>query len=102
MRSKNRPTCRALPPTLLHIVLAGERTGRLGVPIMLVKEAEAVVAARDGDIDRRPAHHEAALGLVSRNGDIDSRPAHQEAALGLVVEHRDELGTIVGLAAQRL
>jgi malate synthase len=26
---------------------------------------------------------------------------HQEAALGLVVEHRDELGAIVGLAAQR-
>jgi len=97
-----------LPPALLHIVLAGARTrfGRLGVPIALEKEAEAVVApvvaARNGDIDRRPAHDEAALGLVSRNGDIDRRPAHQEAALGLVVEHRDELGAIVGLAAQRL
>src|SRR6516164_4762123 len=78
-----------LPPALLHIVLAGARTrfGRLGVPIALEKEAEAVVApvvaARNGDIDRRPAHDEAALGLVSRNGDIDRRPAHQEAALGL-------------------
>src|SRR6516225_7181755 len=76
--------CRVLPPALLHrlIVLAGARTrSRLGVPISLEKEAEAVVA---------------------RNGDIDRRPAHQEAALGLVVEHRDELGAIVGLAAQRL
>ena len=75
----------ALPPALLHrlIVLAGAptRIGRLGVPIALEKEAEAVVA---------------------RNGDIDRRPAHQEAALGLLVEHRDELGALVGLAAQRL
>jgi hypothetical protein len=67
--------CCVLPPPLLHrlIVLAGARTrSRLGVPIALEKEAEAIVA---------------------RNGDIDRRPAHQEAALGLVVEHRDELGT---------
>ena len=84
------------------IVLAGARAriGRLGVPIALEKETEAVVtpvvAARNGDIDRRPALH--ALGLVSRNGDVDRRPAHQEAALGLVVEHRDELGAVVGLA----
>jgi len=78
--------CRVLPPALLHrlIILAGARTpiGRLGVPIALEKEAAVapVVAARNGDIDRRPAH--------------------QEAALGLVVEHRDELGAVVGLAAQ--
>src|SRR5262249_14286643 len=74
----------ALPPALLHIVLAGARTSGLGVPITLVKEAEAVVtpivAARKVAIDR------AALGLFSRNGHIDRRPAHQEAALGLVVE----------------
>src|SRR2546429_4013702 len=82
-----RAACRVLPPALLHrlIVLAGARTriARLGVPIALEKEAEAVVApvvaARDGDIDRRPARHETALGLV--------------------VQHRDELGAIVGLAA---
>ena len=57
----------ALPPALLHrlIVLAGALTpiGRLGAPIALEKEAEAViapaVAARNGDIDRGPAHHEA-------------------------------------------
>jgi len=81
---------RVLPPALLHrlIVLAGARTpiSRLGVPIGLEKETEAVVAP---------------VG-ASRNADIDRRPAHQEAALGLVVEHRDELGAIVGLAAQRL
>src|SRR6516225_2820397 len=81
-----RAACRVLPPALYRlIVLAGARTpvGRLGVPIALEKKAEAVVApvvaARD-----------------------DCRPAHQEAALGLVVEHRDELGAVVGLAAQRL
>ena len=43
-----RAACRVLPPALLHrlIVLAGARTriGRLGVPIALEKEAEAVVA----------------------------------------------------------
>src|SRR5437879_1432625 len=59
-----RAACRVLPPALLHrlIVLAGARTriGRLRVPIALEKEAEAivvpVVAARNGDIDRRPTH----------------------------------------------
>src|SRR2546429_8991728 len=82
-----RAACRVLPPALLHrlIVLAGARAriARLGGPLALEKEAEAVVApvvgARDGDIDRRPARHETALGLV--------------------VQHRDELGAIVGLAA---
>ena len=62
--------CAALPPALLHrlIILAGARTriGRLGVPIALEKEAEAVVA---------PV-------VAARNPDIDSRPAHQEAAPG--------------------
>ena len=60
--------CRVLPPALLHrlIVLAGARTriGRLRVPIALEKGAEdvvaPVVAARDGDSDRGPAHQEAA------------------------------------------
>ena len=59
---------------------------QLRVPIALEKGAEAVVA---------PV-------VAARNGDSDRRPAHQEAALRLVVEHRDELGAIVGLAAQRL
>src|SRR6516162_8029605 len=85
-----RAACRVLPPALLHrlIVLAAAPPGigRLGVPIALKKKAEAVVA---------PV-------VASRNADTDRRPAHQEAALGLVVEHRDELGVIVGLAAQRL
>jgi hypothetical protein len=43
-----RASCRVLPPALLHrlIVLAGarRRIGRLGVPIALEKDAEAVVA----------------------------------------------------------
>jgi hypothetical protein len=89
-RYRARAACRVLPPALLHrlIVLSGARTpiSRLGVPIALEKETEAVVA---------PV-------VATRNGDIVRRPAHQEAALGLVVEHRDELGAIVGLAAQRL
>src|SRR5262245_30079162 len=82
-----RAACRVLPPALLHrlIVLADAwtRIARLGVPIALEKEAlvAPLVAARNGD-DRRPARHEAALGLV--------------------VQHGDELGAIVGLAAQRL
>ena len=82
-----RAACRVLPPALLHrlIVLAGARTciARLGVPIALEKEAEAVVA---------PV-------VAARNGDVDARPARHEAALGLVVQHRDELGAIIGLAA---
>src|SRR5215469_11847733 len=85
-----RAACRVLPPALLHrlIVLAGARTpiSRLRAPIGLEKEAEAFVA---------PV-------VASRNTDIDRRSAHQEAALGLVVEHSDELGAVVGLAAQRL
>jgi len=54
----------------------------LGAPIALGKKrTEAVVlpAARKVVIDRRPAGHEAALGLVA--------------------QHRDEFGTIIGLAA---
>ena len=82
--------CRVLPPALLHrlIVLAGARTpiGRLGVPIALEKEADAV----------------AAPVVAARNGEIDRRLAIQKAALGLVVEHCDELGPMVGLAAKRL
>src|SRR5262249_20184537 len=82
-----RVVFRVLPPALSHrlIVLAGALTpiGRLGVPVALEKKAEAPVVA-------------------ARNADIDRRPAHQETTLGLVVEHRDELGVIVGLAAQRL
>ena len=63
-----------------------------------------VVTACNGDADRRPAHQKAVFAPVvaARNGDTNRRPAHQEAALGLVVEHRDELGAIVGLAAERL
>ena len=80
----------------LHLIIilatARARIARLGVPtalkiarlgIPLEKEPGAVVTPR----------------AAARNGDIDRRPAHQEAALGLVVEHRDELGAIVGLAA---
>src|SRR6266478_3916039 len=66
-------------------VASVDSIGRLGVPIALEKEAEAVVA---------PV-------VAARNGDIDRRPAHHEAALGLVVQHRDELGAIAGLSPRR-
>src|SRR6202048_4950011 len=79
--------CRVLLPTRLRLHLTIElaaapaRIANLGVPIALEKGAEAVVA---------PA-------VVARNKDIGRRPARHEAALGLVVQHRDELGAIVGL-----
>src|SRR5260370_36565319 len=71
-----RAACHVLPPAL---AAAPPRIARLGVPIALEKGAEAIVAP-----------------------DIVARPARHKAALGLVVQHRDELGAIVGLAAQRL
>src|SRR5260370_41763944 len=85
-----RAACRVLPQAPLRriIVLAAAPTRivSLGVPIGLEKGAEAVVV---------PA-------VAARNGVIIRRQARHKAALGLVVQHRDELGAIVGLAAQGL
>src|SRR5207245_1496549 len=89
-----RAACRVLPPASLHrtigLAAAPARIARLGLelgtPIALEKQAEAIVA----------------LDVVARNEDIGRRPARYEAALRLVVQHRDELGAIVGLFAQRL
>src|SRR5258708_8626895 len=88
-----RATCRVLLPARLPLTIvlaaggARARIYRLRVPIALeIEEAEAVVARF----------------VVVRNEDIGRGPARHEAALGLVVQHRDELGAIVGLAAQRL
>src|SRR5437879_5545392 len=86
-----RAACRVLPPARLDrtIVLAAAAThiAGLGVPIALeIEETETVVA----------------LDVVARNEDISRRPARYKAALGLITQHRDELGAIVGLAAQRL
>src|SRR5258708_35612361 len=84
-----RAACRALPPALLHRlkVSAAARTpiARLGVPIGLEKEAEAAVAPT----------------VAARNPDIDCRPAYQKATLGLVVQHPAEPAAIVGFVAQR-
>src|SRR5258705_13968653 len=82
-----RAACRVLLPAWLHLIIvlaaAPTRIASLGIPIGLEKRPVAPeVAARNGDISRRPARHKAALGLV--------------------VQHRDELGAMVGLAAQRL
>ena len=113
-RAVDRAAQRAVPGLTTSAVAshrlarARARIGRRGVPIALEREAEFVVApvvtACNGDPDRRPAHQEAVFAPVvaARNGDPDRRPAHQEPALGLVTQHRDELGAIVGLAAQRL
>src|SRR5258707_8058632 len=85
-----RAACHALPPGRLHVAIglaaAPSRINGLGSGIGLKKEAEAF----------------AAPGAAFRNVTIDRRPARHEAALGLVVQRRDELGAIVGLAAQRL
>src|SRR3954452_11271139 len=70
------------PPPLLYpiIVAAPARVAGLEVPAALERR-EAVVASRN---------------------DIGGRLARDEAALRLVAQHRDELGAIVGLFAQRL
>jgi hypothetical protein len=82
-------TCRILPPVPLQLIIlaaAPSRIASLEVPIGLEKGPRAVVAPE----------------AVARNGDIGRGLARHEAALRLVVQHRDELGAIGGLAAQRL
>src|SRR5438876_9806655 len=72
-----RAACRILPPAPLHliIVLAAAPTpiASLGVPIGLEKGSHAdvapAVAARNGDIRRRPAGHTAALRLGAQHRD---------------------------------
>src|ERR1700692_3762852 len=85
-----RAACRILPPAPLYLIIvlaaAPTRITSLGVPIGLEKGPQAVVAPE----------------VVARHGDIGRRPARHKAALRLVVQHRDELGAIVGFAAQRL
>src|SRR5664280_1919768 len=81
--------CRVLPPPAplyWTIVVAPTRIASLEVPIALEKR-EAVVA---------PA-------VVARNEGVGRRNlARDKAALRLIAQHRDKLGAVVGLAAQRL
>src|SRR5256886_13314951 len=98
--SLNRPkrpcglsaVCRVLSPALLRLIIvlaaAPARIAGLGerLGVGLEKGAEAVVAPE----------------VLVRNQDIDRGLARHEAALGLIAQHRDELGSVVGLAAQRL
>src|SRR2546421_8132583 len=72
----------ALWRPIVVLAAAAAETG-LGVPAR--EKAEAVVA-RDA---------------VARH-DLGRRLARDEAALGLVAQHRDELGAVIGLGAQRL
>ena len=71
---------------MIVLAAAPPRIASLRVRIALEKESEAAIAP----------------GVTARNGDIDRRSARHKATLGLVVQHSDELGAIVGLAAQRL
>src|SRR5215472_1637732 len=85
-----RATCRVLPParstTLIVRATAAARIAKLGIPIALEKRAGAFVSPE----------------TVAGNDGISRRPARDKTALGLVAQHRDELGAIVGLGAQRL
>jgi hypothetical protein len=71
------------PIVIVPLIVAAPRRS-LEVPIPPVKKEVVVVPA------------------VARNEGFGRRVARDEAALGLVVQHRDELGAIVGLGAQRL
>ena len=89
-----RAVCRVSLPALLHstIAPAARPTGiaSLGAPIALKKEPEAIVvpAVRTGSCrsQRRPR----------------SRLARYEATLGLIAQHRNKLGAIVSLGAERM
>src|SRR4029077_4748184 len=87
--------CRVLLPALLHstIAPAARPTGvaSWGAPIALKKEPEAVVI---------PAV--VIPEVVARNEGFGRRLARYEATLGLIAQHRDKLGAIVCLGAQRL
>src|SRR5207247_6971634 len=81
--------CRALSPAPWRITVraAGRaQSARLGVPIGRRREKSPEAAA--------------APEVVVRNDEIGRRPACNEATLRLVAQDRDELGAIVGLAAQ--
>src|SRR5450759_5420406 len=67
------------------IVAAPTRSASLEVPIALEKRETVVVP-----------------DVVARNEGIGRRLARYEATLGLIAQHRDKLGSVVGLAAQRL
>ena len=84
-----RAACRMLPQAPLHRVI--------------VLSAAPTLAAGPGvpGLEKRPRVFVAPV-VAAVNGDIIRRQARHEAALRLVVQHRDELGAIVGLAAQRL
>src|SRR5665213_3759204 len=76
--------CRALPPARRPIKDAAP-TRIVGAPIALEKREAAVVPA-----------------VVARNADVGRNLARYKAALRLIAQHRDELGAVIGLAAQRL
>src|SRR4029079_6462639 len=79
-----RALCFALPaaptPAALPTGIA-----RRGAPTALKRKTEAIVV---------PA--------VARKQGFGRRLARDEATLGLIAQHRDKLGAIVGLGAQRL
>src|SRR2546421_5925214 len=80
-RLRARAALRA--PAALGVPVALIRIPRLRAPAALGKPSEAVVA----------------VGV--RNEHVGGRLARDEPALRLVAQHRDELGAVVGLGAQR-
>src|SRR5205807_8466617 len=69
----------------------------LGVPFALVR-----IAALRAPAAENGAEAAVAPSIGVRNEDVGGRLARDEAALRLVAQHRDELGAIVGLGAERL
>src|SRR2546423_7675216 len=68
----------------------------LGVPVALIRIPRLRAPAAFG----KPSEAVVAIGV--RNEHVAGRLARDEPALRLVAQHRDELGAVVGLGAQRL
>src|SRR5437879_538737 len=88
---------RLLPaPALLRpgIVLAAAPAGIAGLEVPTLETGLRVPTAAENGA-------EAVARRVVAGNDVGRRLARDEAALRLVAQHRDELGAIVGLGAQR-
>src|SRR6476469_1353164 len=100
-----RPAYRVSPPALLHRKALLHRIALLcGIaPLRRIIRLTAALTRTAGlGLLEKEAEAFAAPGAAVRNLDSRRRPARNEAALGMVAQHRDELGAIIGLAAQWL
>ena len=80
-----------LPPTLLRLIVAA-------APPWLLPYCGVLGPGASKKLKKPPSFQDLLLSVGERN----RRPSRYEAALRLVAEHRNKLGAIVGLAAQRL